>query len=173
MTERDREHPGAGGPGVEWLAESPFLHELGLRLARDLRVTRVLAGAAGVALVLLMAGLFLVARWGVELARRNEVMERRHEIPEGAAARVPVPPSLLLSGAPMPKEPRTDQMRAPCIGVRGVELRGACWEAYANPDPTKPCPSRFYDPPPEADGLDKKMCFVPIGKPDVPRTLEK
>jgi hypothetical protein len=171
MTDRGRDSPEAAEPGVEWLAESPFLHELGKRLTRELRVTRILAGAAGVALVMLMAGLFLVAKWGVELARRNEAMER--ESKANAVARPLVPLSLVLSGVPMPKEPRADQMRAPCVGIRGVELRGACWEAYANPHPTKPCPSRFYDPPPEADGIDKKMCFLPIGKPDNPRSLEK
>jgi len=172
MAERGQEHSDKR-PGVEWLADSPFLQELALRLARDLRMTRFLAGAAGVALVLLVAGLFLVAKWGVELARRNEVVEREHATPVNVAVRMPIQLEMVLSGLPMPKEPLPDQMRGPCRGVRGVEFRGGCWFMYAKAEPKDPCNANLYDAPPEATGIYKDMCYVPIQKPTEPRSLEK
>jgi hypothetical protein len=133
-----------GGPGLEWFADSPFIQELAAKLTRSLRISRILGTLAGAALVLLVAALLCVTRMGWEMARSG---------PGGW---------VIPSGMTMPDGPLPNQMRPPCRGVPAAVLRGGCWTSYAKGEPTEPCNPDLYNPPPEATGRLKDMCFAPI-----------
>jgi hypothetical protein len=93
-----------------------------------------------------------------------------------------------FAGKRMPETPKPEWLKPPpnhkpednkgCPGHISLVLRGACWEAYPNPNRNKwpplrdgslyPCPSYMYDPPPEADYDAKQLCFEPIIAPTPP-----
>lgn len=104
-----------------------------------------------------------------------------------AAANVPVSSSVLEGGLPMPETPDPSWLLCPndcgkrvgfpCRDARGQPLRGVmgvrgvCWKVGANPnyliDPppkSKECPEGFYDPPADASGEDRELCFFPVLK---------